>query len=187
MKFMGLLGITAIVFGVSAVRSVADPYLGWIMTSGNIEDMTTYEPYNIAPYFFDTNGSYNVGSPPHQALSYSTKLVADYTSYNDFTNDLARGNVTNSCVMYDPEKWDNTPTNEQANPWTYMGLFAIKAHDHGIQVIQAPARDLAYVTNSIHLRDIADSQTADNWYVEWNIAGAERSRLLTRSSTPPTR
>ena len=72
--------------------------------------------------------------------------------------------------MYDPEKWTQTPVNEQQNPDRYMILFGQLAHAHGLKVIMAPAMDLGYVPGAVTPRLPGEAITS--WYLRANIAGA---------------
>ncbi len=67
--------------------------------------------------------------------------VEQFKSYADY---LAQPvGSTYPVVMYDPERWDSTPPNEQDHPKGYMKLFVALAHERGQLVILAPSRGLA--------------------------------------------
>jgi len=51
-------------------------------------------------------------------------------------------------VLYDPEAWPFTPVAEQRNPVRAATAAAAAAHAHGLQLIVAPAIDLATVLDS---------------------------------------
>ena len=51
-------------------------------------------------------------------------------------------------VLYDPEAWAFTPVAEQQNPVRAATAAAAAAHAHGLQLIVAPAIDLATVLDS---------------------------------------
>jgi hypothetical protein len=70
--------------------------------------------------------------------------VDDFRSYAELKKMIKDGGIPASVhwLMYDNEHWSLTPANEQADPVRYEQLFARLAHDHGYQVILAPAQDL---------------------------------------------
>ncbi len=146
----------------------------WSMTAGNVQRLSQANPA-AASHFFNTPAAYGNGASlvrtPVQA-GYATTPVLSYTSYAQFASDVQRGAITYpyKWVMYDPEEWAATPVSEQQDPVRYMTLFGQLAHANGLKVIQAPALDLAYVTGSVLPRQ--RGETADQWYVRVNIAGA---------------
>ncbi len=76
--------------------------------------------------------------------------MLDYTSYAQFSSDIASGAITYpyKWVMYDPEEWSQTPASEQQDPVRYMELFGTLAHAHGLKAIEAPAMDLCSVASA---------------------------------------
>ena len=72
-------------------------------------------------------------------------------------------------VLYDPERWDDTPAEEQADPWTWLPRFGQYAHARGYRVIAAPARDLGDVAGTAMPRHIGEDITA--WYTRTGLAG----------------
>ena len=72
--------------------------------------------------------------------------VADFKSYADFGHAVAASEIPAGVrwVMYDNERWPQTPVSEQENPAHYEALFAGLAHLHGYKVILAPAQDLVF-------------------------------------------
>jgi hypothetical protein len=145
----------------------------WIMTAGNVQSLSQQDA-RTAAHFFNTPASYGAGASlvqtPVQAR-YATTPVLAYTSYARFRSDIRSGTIRYhyKWVMYDPENWSATPVGERRNPVKYMTLFGQLAHAHGLQVIQAPALDLATVTGSVLPRRSGES--ADQWFVRVNIAG----------------
>jgi len=146
----------------------------WIMTAGNVQSLSQQDP-GVAGHFFNTPGSYGAGGSlvktPVQA-GYATTPVLSYTSYAQFKSDVSSGSISYpyKWVMYDPEKWSQTPVNEQQNPVKYMTLFGQLAHAHGLKVIQAPALDLAWVPGSVLPRHQRES--GNQWFARVNLAGA---------------
>jgi hypothetical protein len=108
---------------------------------------------------------------PVQA-GYATTPVLNYTSYAQFSSDIASGAITYpyKWVMYDPEDWAQTPVGEQQDPVKYMKLFGQLAHAHGLKVVEAPAMDLCSVSGTSYPR--LSGETCAQWNTRVNIAGA---------------
>ena len=163
---------TALLSGAAPAGAATSP--SWAMTAGNIQQMSKLDSATTA-HFFNTPASYGNGASlvktPVQA-GYATTPVLTYTSYAQFSTDIANGNITYpyKWVMYDPEVWASTPLNEQQNPVKYMTLFGQLAHAHGLKVIQAPALDLAWAPGSV--LPIQRGESGDQWFVRVNLAGA---------------
>jgi hypothetical protein len=158
----------------SAGPASAATGVSWIMGAGNINGISALDPAT-ASHFLNTPTSFGAGSsrtrsPIQPGLA--TTPVLMYTSYAQFAADLRSGQLTfpYQWVMYDPEKWRQTPRDEQQDPIKYMTLFGQLAHSSGLQVIEAPALDLAYVPGSVIPR--LPRESAPAWYVRNNIAGA---------------
>jgi len=179
-RFLAVTAATALAAGaalgtvLTAGPASAASNVGWIMGAGNVNGLNVLDPA-MASYFFNTSAAYGTGSSlvgnPIQPGLATTPVLA-YTSYAQFRSDIQNGLITfpYRWVMYDPEKWAQTPLSEQQDPTTYMTLFGQLAHAHGLKVIQAPAMDLAYVTGSVIPRKLHESAAA--WWLRVNIAGA---------------
>jgi hypothetical protein len=168
---------TGIVTVASAGAASAASRVSWLAGAGTIAGVSTVDPAT-GSYFFNSPTAYGggaslVASPIKPG--YATTPVLTFTSYAQFSADIQQHLITfpYQWVMYDPEKWAQTPLNEQQSPIKYMGLFGQLAHAHGLKVIQAPAMDLAYVSGSVIPRLSRESSAA--WYVRVNIAGAAAS------------
>ena len=127
-------------------------------------------------HFFNAATSYGTGpsndaSPVTDGLSSSATMY--YSSYAQFSSDLSTGDITYpyKWVMYDPEGWASTPVAEQKDPVRYLGLFAQLAHQHGLKVIETPARDLGNVATVCPL-NTQTGENLDQWYVRCKIAAA---------------
>jgi len=72
--------------------------------------------------------------------------VANFESYAEFSQAIVAGTIPPGVhwVMYDNERWQGTPVNEQEHPARYEALFARLAHRHGYKVILAPAQNLVF-------------------------------------------
>jgi hypothetical protein len=146
----------------------------WFMTAGNIQSLSQSDSAT-ASHFFNTSTAYGAGASlvktPVQA-GYATTPVLNYTSYAQFSSDIASGAIKYpyKWVMYDPEDWAQTPVGEQQDPVKYMKLFGQLAHAHGLKVVEAPALDLCSVTGTLYPRQ--SGETCVQWYTRVNIAGA---------------
>jgi hypothetical protein len=179
-RFLAGAAATAIAAGavlgpvLAAGPASAASRVSWLMGAGNVHGLSVEDPA-IATYFFNTPTAFGAGSSlvgnPIQP-GYTTTPVLSYTSYAQFASDIQNGLMTfpYHWVMYDPEKWAQTPVAEQQNPVKYMTLFGQLAHAHGLKVIQAPAMDLAYVLGSVTPRLLGETSAA--WYVRAGLAGA---------------
>jgi hypothetical protein len=146
----------------------------WFMTAGNIQSLSQTDSATAA-HFFNTSTAYGAGASlvqtPVQA-GYATTPVLDFTSYAQFSSDIASGAIKYpyKWVMYDPEDWSQTPVDEQDNPVKYMEAFGTLAHAHGLKVVEAPAMDLCSVTGTAYPRQ--SGETCSQWYTRVNMAGA---------------
>jgi hypothetical protein len=171
---LATVGATGLALALVVGPAGAATKPAWLMTAGNVQTLSQTDS-STASYFFNTPTAYGAGASlvktPVQAR-YATTPVLSYTSYAQFSSDIQNGAITYpyKWVMYDPEAWAQTPVNEQQNPVKYMTLFGQLAHAHGLQVIQAPALDLAWVPGSV--LPLHQGESGDQWFVRVNIAGA---------------
>jgi hypothetical protein len=116
-----------------------------------------------ARHFFNSSRSFVIG---HAVAGYAAAPVADFKSYAAFgkaIGHLHRG----QWVLYDNEHWSFTPVDEQRHPAAYMRKFAHLAHQHGLKLIEAPARDLMAVPGGDCTRQ--PRQTTDKAYLACGI------------------
>jgi hypothetical protein len=158
------------VLGTAAASAATTP--SWLMGAGTLAGITAADPVTAAqvlnaPTTYGT-GSSLTGDPIQPGLAATPVLT--YTSYAQFAADLSGGRITfpYQWVIYDPEKWTQTPLNEQQDPARYMTLFGQLAHAHGLKVIQAPAMGLGYVAGAVTPR--LQGETIVHWYLRANIA-----------------
>ena len=123
----------------------------------------------------DTPASYARGNDPGRNPvldNFCITPVLGYRSYAAFAADIAAGAIGPwfKAVLYDNEKWPDTPVAEQEDPWTYMPMFGQLAHANGLLFIATPARDLGNVATSRYPK--RPGEILDQWYVRTNIAGA---------------
>lgn len=115
----------------------------WLMVSGDLSMLMSQDPQS-AKWFFNTPNAFSMGS---SVVGLSATTVKNYKSYAQFSSDISNNVIpsTTKWVMYDNESWDLTPLTESQNPIHYMQAFAQLAHQHGLKVIETPARDLMQV------------------------------------------
>lgn len=179
-SFLGLTAAAAItagavlgpVLGSAAAASAATP--SWLMGAGTLSGINAADPAATsqvlnAPTTYAAGSSLS-GNPVQPGLA-ATPVLA-YTSYAQFASDVQNSSISfpYQWVMYDPEKWGQTPLNEQQDPTRYMALFGQLAHAHGLKVIMAPAMDLGYVRGAVNPR--LPREQIVHWYLRANIAGA---------------
>ncbi len=99
------LAIIAVAGGAAVVAGVALSLSGgvafaatkpaWIMTASNVQSLSQVDPAT-ASHFFNTPSAYGVGASlvqtPVQAR-YATTPVLNYTSYAQFSSDIASGAI----------------------------------------------------------------------------------------------
>ncbi len=180
-RFLGITAAAAISAGAllgpvlaSTAPASAATTPGWLMGAGTLAGITAQDP-STASQLLNTPTAYGagsslVGNPIQTGLA--TTPVLSYTSYAQFSSDIqnARISFPYQWVMFDPEKWSQTPLNEQQSPARYMALFGQLAHANGLKVIMAPAMDLGYVPGSVNPR--LPGERITHWYLRANIAGA---------------
>jgi hypothetical protein len=171
----GMATVAAVsTMGPAAGAASAATKPAWFMTAGNIYQLSQQDGAT-ASHFFNTPAAYGAGASlvadPVQS-GYGTTPVLAYTSYAQFSSDIASGAIKYpyKWVMYDPENWSQTPVSEQQDPVKYLTLFGQLAHAHGLKVVAAPALDLGAVTGSLLPR--LAGETCAQWYARVNIAGA---------------
>jgi hypothetical protein len=160
------------VLGTAAASAATTP--SWLMGAGTLAGVAAADPATAssvlnAPTTYGAGSSLS-GNPIQPGLAATPVLT--YTSYAQFAADITNSRISfpYHWVMYDPEKWGQTPLNEQRSPALYMGLFGQLAHAHGLQAIMAPAMGLGYVPGSVNPRQ--PRETIAHWYLRANIAGA---------------
>jgi hypothetical protein len=158
--------------GAGAASAATKP--AWFMTAANVQSLSKIDSAT-ASHFFDTASSYGAGASliktPVQA-GYDTTPVLNYTSYAQFSSDIASGAIKYpyKWVMYDPENWASTPAAEAQDPVKYLKQFGQLAHAHGLKVAAAPSLDLCSASGSLYPRK--SGETCLQWYTRVNIAGA---------------
>jgi hypothetical protein len=158
--------------GPGAASAATKP--AWFMTASNVQTLSQADSAT-ASHFFNTASSYGAGASlvktPVQA-GYATTPVLNYTSYAQFSSDIAGGAIKYpyKWVMYDPENWASTPAAEAQDPVKYLKMFGQLAHVHGLKVAEAPSLDLCSASGTLYPRQAGESCV--QWYGRVNIAGA---------------
>jgi hypothetical protein len=114
----------------------------------------------------------DLSHPAALGLAGDVEPTATFTSYATFAADLAAGRLPRSyqAVVYDIEKWGQTPLAEQQNPRVYMLRFSELARAHGLFPILAPARDLVLVPGSACVK--RGGENLSEAYIRCGLAGA---------------
>jgi hypothetical protein len=116
---------------------------GWLMTKNLLSKISDLDKAS-AKWFFNSPDAFVKGSAmPGLAAT----PIAGYTSYAQFSQDLADGSFPAGVkwVMYGLESTTNSPEVEKQNPAEYLKDFALLAHQHNLHVIEVPGRDLVGV------------------------------------------
>jgi hypothetical protein len=100
----------------------------------------------------------------------NASLAESFTSYTDLAKAFASGAVPSrvKTVLLDLEHWSFTPADEQANPFTFADRARKLAHQHGCQLIFAPAVNLMPVISG---NNPPPGTTKSNQYINFNVAG----------------
>jgi hypothetical protein len=148
---------------------VTAPTVRWLGNSDIIRQIQAADPTAMPP-------AWSLGDPQLGAGASGTP-VARYRSFAQFQADaavktgyLATISPSYKWVLYDPENWDDTPVEEQQDPWTWLPRFGQYAHARGYRVIAAPARDLGNVADSAMPKMSGEDLSA--WYLQTELAYA---------------
>ena len=143
---LGLVLIAVAVAVPMTVRSSPGPPDGqtWVATLATIRRLHDQDDAVVAQ-FFDRPTSYALGGY-NGAVS-----GASWASEARFEADLAAGAIPagTRAVMYDPERWADTPVVEQRDPVAAIRAFAAAARAAGYQVIVTPHPNLVGVPGAV--------------------------------------
>jgi len=143
----------------------------WVGTRINVEGVTQIDP-QVAHPFFDVPNSYVIEGWNVWPWVSSAKRTASWASVAEFEEDVqAEGGSLHGVqsVLYDPEAWQATPSDEQRDPEAAMRRFARLARSLGYEVIITPGLTLAGVQGSTCPRD--DEESPQDTYLRCDIAG----------------
>lgn len=145
-----ILAACMVVFGVFAFRTLAatKPGQSWIVSTtalGLLQSAGASQSFTNS--YFNNSGTYVVGASKNQNPIPNAAPTQTFYSYATFASKIASNSLIPGvkAVLYDNEAWSFTPSDEQHDPVGYSQKFATLAHQHGLQLIAAPAVDLASV------------------------------------------
>lgn len=123
----------------SAAPVAAAPQM-WVLTANTARVVASLDP-TLAGRILTGPEVYAVGGWPDAVPA------VGWASYSAFARDVETGVIPDEirAVMYDPERWDATPLQEQQLPALYMEAFAELAHAQGYEVILTPHPNLTSV------------------------------------------
>ncbi len=116
----------------------------WYIGKEAIQQLQSVDtPPALMETLFDTQSTYtsDTGDLPH---AIPTKT---FSSFADFQAAIDNQKIDPAvrAILYDNERWQFTPLNEQQDPVLFARKAATLAHAHGLTLIFAPATDLASV------------------------------------------
>lgn len=121
--------------------------IGWALADSSLnnlrqanEAVAALQMNNAAVYVSGNEGGKQNGVP----AGWVAKPTVKFESYAKFEQMVTAGTLDPSfgIYIYDPEKWDFTPVEEQLNAPLYMKKFCDLAHSKGWACMNAPARSL---------------------------------------------
>lgn len=149
LRWAGPLAVALVILAVTVpltVRGTPAPPddQTWIATLATIRVLRDQNA-DAASQFFDRSGSFALGGYSSAVWSQS------WASEARFEADLAAGTIpgTVRAVMYDPERWEQTPEAEQRDPVAAIEAFAAAARRAGYQVIVTPHPSLVTVPGAV--------------------------------------
>ena len=137
----------------------------WVATLGTIR-LLHGQDEDVASQFFDQPTTFALGG--YNGAIHS----ASWASEAQFEVDLAARAIPEGtrAVMYDPERWDATPEDEQRDPITAIEAFASAARGAGYQVIVTPHPNLVTVPEAVC--EARPSESQEDAFLRCNITGA---------------
>jgi len=150
------------------VESASSTLVGqpvFVVTKRTMSVINRMDP-EVADLLFNTPVSYGLGTWSRSVPSWS------WASEAEFAAALREGRIPPGiyAVMYDPEKWQATPLEEQIDPAKYIRKFALLAHRHGYYVIVTPHPGLVDVPGAVCQR--VQGETREEAYLRCGIAAA---------------
>lgn len=135
----------------------------------------------LGGYFWDKGSSYENGYPLAGSATTPLRWFASLAAFRRAVGGMRRG----SWAMLDLEFWSQAVPSEKAHPAATMKAFNALGYAQGINVIEAPALDLAYTD-----KECGNPGLNVDWYLRCDIAGAASSHharivvVQTQSQTP---
>jgi hypothetical protein len=143
----GVIG--ALAFAASMIFAAPKPILRpqkrqrWIVVSSAVVLLNEVPGASaLVARAFDNPDTFMIYGPAPAFMHQWRSLPArSFGSYRDLKNTLDHSNQLRA-VVYDAERWQFTPLDEQKEPGRFAKLAAAEAHRHGLIFIATPATDL---------------------------------------------
>ena len=137
----------------------------WVTVRGTMDAVARHDP-EVARALFESEHAIALKGRDGAIHGLS------WASVSEFERDLERRSIPQSVtvVMYDPEKWKQTPANEQRRPVPAMQRFGELAKRHGYTSIITPHPGLTSVEHSAFRR--RDDETEEDAYVRSGLTQA---------------
>jgi hypothetical protein len=137
-----------------AVNAVLTPPL-WVTSKGTMEAIAAVDP-EVAARVFVSDHAIALGGRPGAITGTSWASCAQFEA--DATSGAIGADVR--VAMYDPERWRQTPLEEQRDPLGAMTRFGDVARQHGYVCMIAPHPGLLSVKGSALARDADETEEA---------------------------
>jgi hypothetical protein len=137
----------------------------WVTAKGTIDAVARHDP-EVAKELFESERAIALKGRPGAISGLSWASVAE------FERDLEAGAIAADVkvVMYDPEKWKQTPQDEQLRPAPAMTRFGELAKAHGYTRIITPHPGLVSVEGSAFGR--RDDESEEDAYLRSGLTQA---------------
>jgi len=139
---IAVLGIMSVV-SIDRARAVATKPIRWLFNGPGVAAIAADAEAsrlldNARPFVM--KGQYVTAIPP----AWKAAIFASFSKFGAIRNALESGKLDPdvSGIMYDYERWQFTPADEQRNPAGYIKQAADLVHAQGLQFLTAPAVNL---------------------------------------------
>lgn len=132
--------------------------LHWIAGNGAVRRWLTVDGGGAVRRAFDSGSDYIVVTAHNPVpTTWHTTAAQSFTSYATLAAAVAQHRLLPGigALVYDDEDWAQTPVNEQKDPAKYIALAVTLAHQQHLQLIAAPAMDLANALGRTHGETLA--------------------------------
>jgi hypothetical protein len=135
----------------------------WVTAAGTIRAIAEIDPA-VAVRIFGSRDAIALGGWPGATTGRS------WASSARFAEDVANGTILGDLqvAMYDPERWDATPLDEQLDPHASIEAFGTLARSKGYTVLITPHPNLVSVPGSPLAPK--DGETRESAYLRSGIA-----------------
>jgi hypothetical protein len=135
----------------------------WVTAAGTIRAIAEIDPA-VAARIFGSRDAIALGGWPGATTGRSWASSARFAE--DVANDTIVGDL--EVAMYDPERWDATPLEEQLDPHASIETFGTLARSKGYTVLVTPHPNLVSVPGSPLAPK--DGETRESAYLRSGIA-----------------